>query len=109
MNPGHTYVLGSASGTLYIGVTSELRLRICQHKLGVFEGFSRRYGCHRLLLAEPFHSITEAIARETQLKGWTRAKKLELIRRTNPQLEDLAETWTYERLGPCQAIADESF
>jgi len=107
MNPGHTYIVGSDTGTLYIGVTSELHMRICQHKLGLYEGFSKKYGCHRLLLAEPFHTITEAIAREKQLKGWTRAKKLNLIRQTNPSFKDLAETWTYQRLGPCQAIADE--
>jgi len=107
MKSGHTYIVGSNTGTLYIGVTSELRLRICEHKLGVYEGFSKEHRCHRLLLAEPFHTITETIAREKQLKGWTRAKKIELIRRTNPNFKDLAETWTYRRLGPCQAIADE--
>jgi putative endonuclease len=107
MNPGHAYIVGSATGTLYIGVTSELHLRICQHKLGVFPGFSKTYGCHRLLLAEPFNTITEAIAREKQLKGWTRAKKLDLIRKTNPEFKDLAETWTYPHLGPARKIADQ--
>jgi len=104
MPPGHIYILGSNSGTLYIGVTSELHLRICQHKLGIHPGFAKTHGCHRLLLAEPFHTITEAIARETQLKGWTRAKKLALIRKSNPEFKDLAETWTYKRLGPAQPI-----
>ena len=104
MNPGHVYIIGSSTGTLYIGVTSELRLRICQHKLGLWDGFAKTYGCHRLLLAEPFATITEAIAREKQLKGWRREKKLDLIRRSNPDFKDLAETWTYERLGPAQSI-----
>ena len=107
MNPGHAYIVGSDSGTLYIGVTSELHLRIRPHKLGTFEGFSKQHGCHRLRLAEPFNTITEAIAREKQLKGWTRAKKLNLIRKSNPNFKDLAETWTYKRLGPAQKIADE--
>ena len=107
MNPGHIYIVGSDSGTLYIGVTSELRMRICEHKLDLRPGFTRTYQCHRLLYTEPFESITEAIAREKQLKGWTRAKKLALIRRMNPEFKDLAATWTYRRLGPSQAIADE--
>jgi putative endonuclease len=104
MNAGHAYIIGSITGTLYIGVTSELFTRICEHKLGLREGFAKTHGCHRLLLAEPFHTTTEAIAREKQLKGWTRAKKLNLIRKTNPTFKDLAETWTYERLGPAQPV-----
>ena len=107
MNPGHIYILGSTTGTLYTGVTSELHLRICQHKLGVLPGFSKIHHCHRLLLTEPFQTITEAIAREKQLKGWTRAKKLALIRKSNPTFKDLAETWTYEHLGPAQSIKDK--
>jgi len=105
MNPGHTYILGSDTGTLYIGVTSELHSRICEHKLDLRPGFTRTHRCHSLLLAEPFHTITEAIAREKQLKGWARAKKLNLIRKSNPTFKDLAETWTYERLGPNQSIS----
>ena len=104
MNPGHVYIVGSSTGTLYVGVTSELRMRICEHKLGLREGFAKTYGCHRLLLAEPFATITEAIAREKQLKGWRREKKLALIRKSNPEFRDLAETWTYQRLGPAQSI-----
>ena len=104
MNSGHAYIIGSNTGTLYIGVTSELHQRICQHKLGLREGFAKTHGCHRLLLAEPFQTITEAIAREKQLKGWTREKKLSLIRKSNPDFKDLAETGTWERLGPAQPI-----
>ena len=71
---GHVYILGSATGTLYIGVTSGLYRRILQHRTGTHSGFAHKYGCTRLLYAEPFERIEEAIARETQLKGWTRAK-----------------------------------
>ena len=104
--PGHVYILGSRTGTLYIGVTSDLALRIGQHKRGAFAGFAAKYGCNRLLYAEPFETITEAIAREKQLKGWTRSKKLLLIAKVNPQYMDLAEHWLAERLGPAQAMAD---
>jgi putative endonuclease len=81
MNPGHVYILGSTTGTLYIGVTSELYLRVAQHRAGTLSGFAHEHRCTRLLYAEPFETITQAIAREKQLKGWTRAKKIALIAR----------------------------
>jgi putative endonuclease len=86
MKHGYTYIMGSASGTLYIGVTSDIFLRVSQHKNGTFKGFSRTYECTRLL----------AITRETQLKGWRREKKLNLIRKTNPDFRDLAEKWGWK-------------
>ena len=105
MNSGHADILGSDTGTLYIGVTSAFDTRILQHRNGSFEGFSKTYGCTRLLYSETYDNIRTAIAREKQLKGWTRAKKLALIRKSNPAFKDLAETWTYERLGPNQSIS----
>src|ERR1700761_2489252 len=96
MKPGYTYIMGSATGTLYIGVTSDIHLRVRQHKNGTFEGFSKKYGCTRLLYYEGYESIVEAIARETQLKGWRREKKLNLIRKKNPEFRDLAEKWGWE-------------
>ena len=101
---GHVYILGSTTGTLYIGVTSDLHSRILQHRAGTFNGFSARYHCTRLLYAEPFHTITQAIAREKQLKGWTRAKKLTLITKQNPQFKDQAEHWGQPRVGPYQPL-----
>src|SRR5580704_11592956 len=68
------------SGTLYIGVTSNLYLRVMQHKQGTWEGFTAAYGCKRLLYFEGYKDIPKAIAREKQLKGWRREKKLNLIR-----------------------------
>ena len=91
MPAGYTYILGSASGTLYIGVTSDLDTRILQHRDGTFEGFSKKYGCTRLLYFEKWEDIRTAIAREKQLKGWRREKKLNLIRTLNPEFKDLAE------------------
>jgi putative endonuclease len=106
MPPGHTYILGSDTGILYIGVT-ELRARILDHKRGLREGFARDHNCNRLLYAQPFHTITEAIAREKQLKGWRRAKKLALIRQHNPDFRDLAADWDKPRLGPAQSLKDQ--
>jgi putative endonuclease len=106
MPAGYTYILGSNSGTLYIGVTSEFNTRIRQHKNGTFEGFSKKYGCTKLLYYEWFQDIRNAIAREKQLKGWRREKKLDLIRTTNPEFKDLAEKqgWQlitqHERMDP---------
>jgi len=103
---GYTYIMGSASGTLYIGVTSELDTRVMQHKNGTYEGFSKAHGCTRLLYYEGFAYIEEAIARETQLKGWRREKKVALIRKVNPEFKDLGEKlgWKlitqHERMNP---------
>ena len=93
MPAGYTYIMGSLTGTLYVGVTSELDVRVRQHKNGTFEGFSKKYGCTRLLYYEEHEYIGTAIAREKQLKGWRREKKLNLIRTLNPQFKDLAEKW----------------
>ena len=66
-------------GTLYIGVTNSLDRRMWQHKSGAIEGFSKRYAVDRLVYFEEFRSVENAIARETQLKGWLRAKTIALI------------------------------
>ena len=106
MKHGYTYIMGSATGTLYIGVTSDLYLRVTQHKNGTHEGFSKKYGCMRLLYYEEYTDIRLAITRETQLKGWRREKKLNLIRTRNPEFRDLAEKWgwklitVHERMEP---------
>jgi putative endonuclease len=92
----YTYIMGSPTGTLYIGVTSDIYIRVQQHKNGTFEGFSKEHGCTRLLYYEAHESILESIAREKQLKGWRREKKLNLIRTQNPDFKDLAETWGWK-------------
>ena len=98
MPVGYTYIIGSHAGTLYIGVTSDLYTRALQHKNGTFEGFSKTYGCNRLLYFEGYEDIRVAIAREKQLKGWRREKKLNLIRTINPDFKDLAETWGWKMI-----------
>jgi putative endonuclease len=92
MSGGYIYIFGSHTGTLYIGVTSNLYLRVMQHKEGTLEGFTAAYGCKRLLYFEGCEDIRTAIAREKQLKGWRREKKLNLIGTINPEFKDLAQT-----------------
>jgi putative endonuclease len=98
MAGGYIYILGSHTGTLYIGVTSNLYLRVMQHKEGTFEGFTADYGCKRLLYFEGYDDIRTAIAREKQLKGWRREKKLNLIRAINPEFKDFAQTWGWKMI-----------
>jgi putative endonuclease len=106
MPGGYTYILGSSTGTLYIGVTSDLFTRVLQHRNGAFDGFSKKYGCKRLLYFEEFTDIQSAIAREKQLKGWTRAKKLALIRTRNPGFKDLAQLWGSQMIGPFEKMQE---
>jgi putative endonuclease len=87
------YILGSKSGVLYIGVTNDLQRRVAEHKCGEFDGFTRKYRCERLLYYEVYHSPRESIAREKQLKRWSRIKKLWLIDTINSEREDLAKDW----------------
>ena len=69
------YILGSLSGTLYIGVSGNLHKRIFQHKFHHFEGFTTKYEVTRLLYWESYDHIHKALARETQLKGWPGRKR----------------------------------
>ena len=78
---------------LYTGVTNSLERRVWQHKQGVIKGFTRQYNCHLLVHMENYRQISDAIAREKQIKGWSRAKKNALVESTNPKWQDLAATW----------------
>ncbi len=77
------------NGTLYVGVTSNLARRIWEHREGVADGFTKRYGIKRLVHAEPFDDIRRAIQREKNLKHWCRAWKVRLIVSDNPDWADL--------------------
>jgi putative endonuclease len=85
------YILASKSGVLYTGVTSNLAARLTQHKLGGKLGFTTRYNVNRLVWFEPHGNMFSAIAREKEIKSWTRAKKVALIEAKNPEWRDLAE------------------
>ena len=88
------YILTNRSKTLYVGVTSNLERRIQQHKSGSVEGsFTRRYRLDRLVYYEQFQTITAAIDREKQMKGWLRVKKIALIVSVNPEWKDLSVEW----------------
>ena len=87
------YILGSLSGTLYIGITSNLHFRVRQHKEHTFRGFTAKYDVDRLLYCETYGEVSKAIAREKQLKGWLREKKIALIEKSNPQWKDLSRGW----------------
>ena len=76
-------------GTLYVGVTSDLVGRVWQHKQGVVDGFSRRYGLKQLVYYELHETMESAILREKRLKKWNRAWKIELIESANPEWIDL--------------------
>jgi|SRR6185503_5320878 len=90
----YVYVLTNKSNTaLYIGVTSDLEGRIWQHKEKVFKGFTSKYQIDKLVYIEEFQWIQDAIAREKQLKGGSRQKKIDLIVGMNPAWRDLSLDW----------------
>ena len=85
-------VTNKPHGTLYTGVTSDLERRIFEHRENLTPGFSSWYHCHRLVWYESFGLMADAIAREKQIKGGSRADKIKLIEAMNPSWEDLYET-----------------
>lgn len=92
-----TYILDILTNvsckTLYTGVTSTIVGRSWQHKNKVFSGFASRYRVNRLVYFEAFSRIDDAIAREKEIKGWIRAKKIALIQSINPKWDDLSRHW----------------
>ena len=78
------------SRTLYVGMTNDLRRRVLEHKSHTLPGFTKNYSIDRLLYFEETNSANAAIAREKQLKRWSRTKKIALIERENPDWSDLA-------------------
>lgn len=87
------YILTSISGTLYTGVTNNLARRVYEYKNKLVPGFTSKYNVNRLVYFEVFSAPQEAIAREKQIKGWVRRKKLDLIESINPTWRDLSEDW----------------
>ena len=91
---GYAYILASGFKHLYIGVTSAIEQRIFDHKNGKFPGsFTDRYNINQLVYFERYVDIRTAIAREKQLKRWSRIKKIRLIVATNPDWKDLSAEW----------------
>ncbi|HZR55595.1 MAG TPA: GIY-YIG nuclease family protein [Terriglobales bacterium] len=96
------YILGSLSGTLYIGMTGNLHRRVFEHKFHRMEGFTDEHNIERLLYWESFDQVEKAINREKQLKGWRRSKKIALIESVNPHWLDLSRDW-YPWIKDCSA------
>lgn len=86
----YVYILASTRyGTLYVGVTSDLIGRVWQHREGMVDGFTKKYGVKELVWFEIHVDLVSAITREKQIKKWNRAWKIELIQRGNPYWRDL--------------------
>ena len=88
-----TYIMAIRSHTLYIEITGDPQKRVFQHKWKEHDGFTARYNCHRLVWYESHDQVTKAIAREKELKGWRRARKIALIESINPTWADLSRDW----------------
>ena len=91
----YVYILASKRRTLYTGVTSDLRTRIGQHRTGSTQHFASRYMCHSLVYFEEFRYVRDAIAREKEIKGWLRKKKIALIEKSNPEWKNFSADWVW--------------
>ena len=89
----YVYILTNRSGTLYVGVTNDLERRMYEHKNKLVPGFTSKYNVTRLAHFEQTSEVESAIAREKQIKGWRRNKKVALIESSNPQWKDLSLEW----------------
>ena len=84
------YILTNKSNTLYIGVTNNLERRLQEHKSKQIPGFTALYNLNKLVYFDEFSRVEDAIAVEKKLKGWTRKKKINLIKTINSEFKDLA-------------------
>ena len=90
----YVYIMTNKGNTvLYTGVTSNLAERIYQHKKKLIKGFTSKYNINKLVYYEEFDSVYDVITREKQIKGWLRRKKIELIKKNNPEWKDLSTGW----------------
>ena len=93
MKQYYVYIMTNRSGTLYIGVTNDLARRAHEHKNKLIPGFTAKYNITKLVYFETTTDVRTAIAREKQIKGWLRAKKIALIESVNPNWDDLSADW----------------
>ena len=100
----YVYIMTNKYAPLYTGVTNDLERRVYEHKRKLIPGFTRKYNLTRLVWYEAGNDISVSIAREKQIKGWLRSKKVALIETMNPNWEDLSAGWfddgTDARRGP---------
>ena len=93
MRTYYVYIMANRARVLYVGVTNDLARRVEEHKRGLVRGFTSQFHVTRLVHFEEFVDIRDAIAREKELKGWRRSRKMELIEQQNLEWQDLAERW----------------
>jgi putative endonuclease len=89
----YVYILTNRSGTLYTGMTRDLKRRVYEHKQRLIPGFTSRYNIDRLVWFDATHDVREAISYEKRIKGWRREKKIALIENKNPDWKDLGRDW----------------
>lgn len=85
----YVYIATNKSFTLYTGVTNDLLRRMAEHKNKIIKGFTEKYNINKLIFFQEFNNPTDAIMAEKKIKGWTRKKKIDLIKSINPEFEDL--------------------
>jgi putative endonuclease len=93
MKEYYVYIMANKSGMLYVGVTNNLERRVFEHKHKLIDGFTKKYNITRLVYLDSTDDVTTSIAREKQIKGMLRSKKIELIKTINPLMVDLSEDW----------------
>jgi putative endonuclease len=98
------YIISSRTRVLYTGVTRSIAVRTEQHRESLVPGFTSDYRCHRLFWFENYRYVYNAIAREKQIKNWTRAKKIRLIEEMNPSWSDLSDAWRQKTAGPSATL-----
>ena len=90
----YTYIMMNGRNTvIYVGITNDIERRTAEHKHGKIKGFTQKYNVKKLVYYETYSNPQEAIDREKQIKRWSKYKKINLIRKKNPELKDLAEDW----------------
>lgn len=93
MKQYYVYIMTNHSRTLYTGVTNDLQRRVHEHKQKQVPGFTHKYNITQLVYYEETPDVKSAIAREKQIKGWLRSKKIALIESLNPGWRDLSDDW----------------
>ena len=89
----YVYIMASKTGTLYVGITNNIKRRVYEHKNHLIPGFTDKYKIERLLYVETVNDPISAIKREKQIKAWRREKKVSLIDSINPKWNDLSQDW----------------
>ncbi|MBI4496372.1 MAG: GIY-YIG nuclease family protein [Chloroflexi bacterium] len=93
MKQYYVYIMSNPARTLYTGMTNDLERRVYEHKHGLVPGFTSKYGLTQLVYFGVTADVRDAIAREKQIKGWVRQKKIELVTSLNPEWCDLSAGW----------------